>query len=202
MIINMNGNFTEIHCEEQLFENLKLEKEIIKDCKFSDCEFVNCTFDGCTLQGTVLLGCRFKKCSIINLAVSSSHMSHGEFFSCSFVGINWGDLMPTGKFARPISSFQDCRFKFNTFNGIPLMKFDFSNSVIVDTMFADCTMAESNFSGCDLERTEFFQCDLKKANFRNARGYQIDITSCKVKGAAFSFPEAINLLNVLGVKID
>ena len=54
----------------------------------------------------------------------------------------------------------------------------------------------------ELEETEFLESNLQKADFRNATEYKIDIMTCNLKGARFSFPEAINLLNVLKVKID
>lgn len=83
-----------------------------------------------------------------------------------------------------------------------LKKFHFAGCELTDSMFADCSLNESCFRTCRLDRTEFYKCDLRKADFREAQGYKIDITNCKVKGAFFSFPEVINLLNILEIKID
>ena len=83
-----------------------------------------------------------------------------------------------------------------------LKKFDFSENEIVESLFTECELGESKFKSCNLEKTEFLKSDLRKADFRDASGYEVDIKSCKIKGARFSFPEAINLLNVLEIKID
>lgn len=69
-------------------------------------------------------------------------------------------------------------------------------------MFAKANLSGSSFYGCDLSDTEFFQCDLRKSDFRQASGYKVDVLSCQVKGAKFSYPEAINLLHYLGISVE
>ena len=82
------------------------------------------------------------------------------------------------------------------------MHFDFSSNTIQESVFDECNLRESNFKGCRLERTQYINCDIRKADFRETNGYQIDIKTNKLENARFSFPEAINLLNCLGIKID
>ena len=72
-------------------------------------------------------------------------------------------------------------------------KFDFSGSSITGSMFAKANLSGSSFYGCDLSDTEFFQ---------QASGYKVDVLSCQVKGAKFSYPEAINLLHYLGISVE
>ena len=82
------------------------------------------------------------------------------------------------------------------------IKFNFSDNVIIESFFADCNLSESKLYKCKLDSTEFFKCNLSKADFREATGYIIDIKTNKFKGAKFSFPEVVNLLNGLEIIID
>lgn len=81
-------------------------------------------------------------------------------------------------------------------------KFDFSGSSITDSTFAKADLSGGSFHGYDLTDTEFFPCDLRRSDFRQASGYKVDIMSCQVKGAKFSYPEAINLLHYLGILVE
>lgn len=189
--------------ENETFESLKLIGEEFADYRFSDCTFLNCEFEDISLFGCVFSGCAFKNCLVTRLkATGCSQIKYCEFTDCGLTGINWSTLLPEGRFADPIEKFQNCRLKYCTFMGINFRKFSFAGNDIYDSMFAECPLAESKFKACKLERTEFFKCDLQKSDFRDAVGYQIDITSCKVKNARFSYPEVVNLLGALGVKIE
>lgn len=193
----------ELYYESERFENLKFTGEDFKDCRFADCEFVRCTFEDCSLTGCSLTGCSFDHCMIAGLRASEySQLQYAEFRGCSLVGIHWHELLPSARFVDPVRSLQDCRMKYNTFSHMNLKKFRFTGNELTDSMFADCDLNESSFRTCRLDRTEFFKCDLRMADFRDALGYKIDITNCKVKGAVFSFPEVVNLLKVLEIKID
>ena len=81
-------------------------------------------------------------------------------------------------------------------------KFNFSTNDIVDSTFSDCRLSCASFKGCNLKFTEFLRTDITGADFTGASGYQVEITTCRMKGARFSFPEAMNLLNGLGVEIE
>ena len=48
----------------------------------------------------------------------------------------------------------------------------------------------------------FAGCDLRKADFRGARGYQVQLRSNLLKAARFSLPEALRLLEELEIRID
>ena len=80
--------------------------------------------------------------------------------------------------------------------------FDFSNGIIIESTFSQCSLKKSNFSHCKLDNTEFFSCDISEGDFREASGYKIDVSGNKMKGAKFTFPEVCNLLTGLGIKIE
>lgn len=160
------------HC---VFENSKVSK-----CRFTDCVFSNCRITTPTIEYTVMTGSRFEQCRLF--------------------GINWSQL--SGGYIRPIDCFDRCQLKYNHFLGMEFSRFEFSDSDILASMFADCNLSDSHFRHCKLDETEFFRCDLTNADFREASGYRVDLSNCKLQGAAFSFPEVVNLLGGLGIVIE
>lgn len=193
---------SEKYNEDQKFEQIKLKDEILEDMEFVDCEFVDCALENCKLIRCTFSNCKFYKCKSVNLQTEYSQIKNAEFSECHLVGLHWSELAPVGKFAEPISKIEDCCLKYNTFTEMDFRKFDFSGSEVSGSTFSDCGLVESNFKQCGLDGTEFLRCDIRKADFREASGYQIDIMSNKMKGARFSFPEVVSLLNVLEIKID
>lgn len=193
----------ENYYEEQIIKDQKYQNITKEQSKFIDCTFENCSFEDCTITGCVFVNCKFYKCSIISLTSKHSEMKNASFHKCNLIGIHcWNDLLPAGKFAHSIEKLESCCLKYNSFIEMPFHKFDFSGNIIQESAFEECDLQESNFRDCRLEATQFFRCDIRKADFRDAKGYVIDIPSNKLKQARFSFPEVTSLLASLEIKID
>lgn len=192
----------ERYYENHKFENIKMDGELLENYEFIECEFENCIFEECVIQNCMFIGCRFSNCNIISIRAEYSQMKYSEFAKCNLIGINWHDLLPAGRIIEPVQKLTDCFLKYNSFINMSFMKFKFCGNVIQDSTFDECNIRESNFKGCRLEATQFSKCDMRKADFREAIGYLIDIYSNKMKEAKFSFPEVVNLLSGLGIKID
>lgn len=191
-----------MYYENELFENLRINGESFEEAEFVDCEFVKCVFENCTLYKCSFNNCRFTECQIISLKTKYSQIEYMEFFDCSLVGVYWYELIPSGRIFEPISKISNCFLKYNTFTDLSFMKFDFSGNVLQECTFDKCNLKESKFTACQLGETQYTNCDMRKADFRDATSFQIDIHNNKLKDAKFSFPEVINLLNSLGIKID
>lgn len=193
----------ENYYEEQIIKDQKYQNITKEQSKFIDCTFENCSFEDCTITGCVFVNCKFYKCSIISLTSKHSEMKNASFHKCNLIGIHcWNELLPAGKFAHSIEKLESCCLKYNSFIEMPFRKFDFSGNIIQESAFEECDLQESNFRDCRLEATQFFRCDIRKADFRDAKGYVIDIPSNKLKQARFSFPEVTSLLASLEIKID
>ena len=102
----------------------------------------------------------------------------------------------------PIQKLNKCYLKYNNFENMNFKKFDFIQSSILESVFENCNLAESNFKNCELKNTEFSGCDLRKSDFRKATGYNINLATNRIKGARFSYPEVINLLNPFEIVIE
>lgn len=187
--------------ENKIFQNITLTEEEVAGTEFTACTFENCILESCTMTECKWIDCSFVGCRIINPVTERSTMMDCTFVRCSLVGVNWSTLLGGG-YLIPIAALDDCQLKYNHFVEINFAKFDFSGNTIAASLFADCNLAESKFLECKLERTEFFRCNLGKADFRNATGYVADLATNTLKGARFSFPEVVNLLQGTGIVID
>lgn len=188
--------------EGEIFENITLSEETLRGYEFVDCRFINCSIEKCTLIRCSFSECRFLSCSLTEVNSEHSQVKFLELEKCVLVGINWSVWKPMGGFGTALSKVTECKLKYNTFTEMALPKFDFSGSSIAGSMFAKVDLTGSSFRGCELSDTEFFQCELCKADFRGASGYKVDVLSCKVKDAKFSYPEVIDLLYYLGIQVE
>lgn len=197
----MNLEAGNSYSEQITFQDVILEGETVSDREFTGCRFQNCVLERCKFIRCRFSDCVFSCCRVSELEFKDTILLDCEFEQCHLTGINWS-LLVGGGFMFPIALMKQCHLKYNYFTEMNFLKFNFSQNEILSSLFADCNLSESSFKGCGLEKTEFFRCNMTKADFRESTGYQIDLESCKLKKARFSFPEALNLLNGLGILID
>lgn len=188
--------------ENERFSLLNLLGGEYSDIRFVDCEFRNCTFSELKLNNVHFSDCAFACCHAASLEFKNSSFTDTLLSDCRIYGINWGELMAAGAFSEPIREMSGCKIRGGIFEKMSLRKFKFKTNSLLECLFAECDLRESSFINCDLDKTEFLKCDLRNTNFRGARGYAPDIFSCKMKGAAFSSPEALSLLRALEIELD
>lgn len=191
-----------IFYEGRTFENMNFPKGKLSDTTFEACVFKNCVFDECEFLNVDFDECVFTGCRIANIKPQKCKMKAVRFEKCSLVGINWKLMEYENNFCRTFESVIGCSFKYNTFSDMNLTNTDFSACDIKESIFAQCRLQESSFNGCRLDNTEFFKCDLRKCDFRGASGYVMDVMNNTLKGARFSFPEVVSLLDSLEIEID
>lgn len=189
--------------EGESFSGLVFREEYMAGRHFAHCTFTDCIVEDCELHDCRFSDCRFVRCRISGLKMQDVECVSADFEKCSLSGIQWAVLQPPRmRFSLPFRAFRSCQLRYNVFAGMKLDRFDFSDCAIVGSMFSQCSLGEADFRRCALEETEFFQSDLSRADFRDATGYQADIMTCRLKDAQFSFPEVMNLLSGLGIKVD
>lgn len=182
----------------QTFSEIVKERTSITDCEFIGCIFDNCKFTDCSFIDCTFSECKFKSSSLTNLQIKNAGMLFSVFEECNLIGIDWMKFQ-SGAVAFPIQSFEKCFLKYNHFEQMNFRKFNFLKSSITGSSFINCNLNESNFNGCNLHDTEFSGCDLRKSDFCQASGYSINPTENRIKGAKFSLPEAVRLLNSFGI---
>lgn len=185
--------------EHQIIRDINLNKDRFENTEFVGCRFENCEIENAQIAFCKFTDCTFLKCRIINPTFHHCTMTSCEFIECRLFGLNWKEV--DSGFVPPIAQLKKCQIKYNNFVECNYPKFLFEDNDILESLFADCNLMHSCFCRCHLHKTEFFRCDLRGSSFEEADGYIVDISTCKLKGAVFSFPEVTNLLSGLGIVI-
>ncbi len=183
------------------FADILKDHDKIVDCEFIDCIFEKCKFADCTFINCIFSECSFLDCGFTNIQSKETNMLLSTFINCNIIGVCWANFQ-SGSFSSPIYKFDKCYLKYNDFEKLSFKKFDFLQSSLIDCFFVNCDLSESNFKSCNLHNTEFSDCDLRKSDLREARGYNINLLSNRIKGAKFSYPDVINLLEPFDIKIE
>ncbi|MBU1867316.1 MAG: pentapeptide repeat-containing protein, partial [Candidatus Margulisbacteria bacterium] len=140
----------------------------------------------------------FTGCNLANIKVDGCGFRSVNFNGCKLIGIVF---IKINKLLLDWS-FQKCKIALCNFSGLDIKHSRFGECVIQGSDFVNADLRESDFSGCDLQNSTFRKANLEKANFTGAWNYYIDPTQNKVKGARFSYPEALSLLTSFGIKIE
>ena len=188
--------------EGERIEGLSVVGESWEDRVYLDCTFTDCCFSEAEFRRVTMRDCKMIRCRLENLHGRESSMQRMEFDGCFFSGIQWHEFLSGNRYAELLSALANVSMRYCTFSQMKFPRFDFSGTRFVESMFAECDLSAASFRGTALDRTEFFRCDLTNADFRDAAGYRVDVPTCRVKGARFSFPEAVSLLGSLGIKVD
>ena len=98
--------------------------------------------------------------------------------------------------------YEESPFRYNDFSGMALNGFDWTGAELQQCTFDDTRLAGASFYGVRLGGTRFTRCDLQKADLRTAEEYAIDLETNKLKGARFSFPDVVRLLDGTGIVIE
>jgi uncharacterized protein YjbI with pentapeptide repeats len=170
-----------------------LPKGEYEGCLFSNCDFsnadlaerkfINCRFTGCNLSlarivKTVFQDVIFKDCKMLGL----------RFDQCSHFGLSFG--------------FENCILNHASFYGVKIKGTQFRNTHLQEADFTDSDLSGVVFENCDLSRAIFENTNLVKADFSSAYNYSLDPEQNEIKGAFFTLPEVIGLLDKYNIRID
>ena len=187
--------------EDKIVSGLCLSGSRICDVEYIGCTFNGCVFAECRLVDSAFYDCAFVNCQIISPVFDNSLVNLADFVNARLVGMRWDDACGLGKKSRPIKSLSNCVLDTCVASGMNFLRLDFSGSAIRNTVFSDCDLSGCSFAGSDLSNTSFTGCSLKNADFSKSKGFRIDIRSNALRGARFSMPEAVSLLDGLGVVV-
>ena len=122
------------------------------------------------------------------------------FERCRMQGVDW--RAPKGAGLGNQLRFDGCFLRYGVFMAAHLPRVKFANSDLRETEFSDADLTGASFAGCDLSGARFHNARLTEADFRGAQGYDLDVTTKLIKGATFSMPEAVRLLNGLDITVE
>ncbi|MDO4467560.1 MAG: pentapeptide repeat-containing protein [Bacillota bacterium] len=188
------------YVENQEFINKKITK--LENIQFIDCIFENCSFERCEIKNTQFFECTIKNSRMVQINFIHSQMRNCSFSKCECIGVSFGNVVPLGSVN---TVFQECKnsfFKYCIFQGMNMNKFQGITNVFEQCSFHHCELKQANFNGCLLRNSDFQQSNIMKADFRESYGYMIDPRNNQIKGAMFSIPEVLHLLDEFQIKLD
>lgn len=168
---------------------------------FEDCEFVDCQFSESTFRRCQFIDCRFVRCNLSLLKVPLCQFNGVEFVECKLVGIDWTYATWSRlAFAAPLS-FTLCILNDSSFMGLSLDEVTMQACKAHDVDFREGSFNQANFRDTDFSHSLFGRTQLLGADFSQASHYDIDIFNNKIKGAKFSYDQAIRLLHALEIEL-
>jgi len=186
--------FSELEKKDICIEGALFEDCIFEYCSFDNLQLRNCSFSGCNFIGTRFSGLSFERTQAIG----------NDFERCTLIGVDWSLISDERKRAMnllPFDRLLKCTLRHCVFYGLDLTKADLSESDLAGSYFDDCILRDARFCESELIKTSFAHCDLSGADFTHAKNYFFSLETNRVKGARFTLPEAIELLNALGIVI-
>jgi fluoroquinolone resistance protein len=184
----------EYHREE--FNQVSLSKMPIARSDFQSCQFTRCDLSQLVISECRFDDCTFQSCDLSLIKPQDTNFRNCHFVGCKLVGINWTEAVKSFSV-----DFQDCMMHLSSFSGMNLKKIKIINCLATEVSFAETNMTEADCTMTDFSGSIFLRTNLTMADFTNARNYLIDVRTNTVTKARFSIPEAMSLLETLGIII-
>lgn len=187
------------------FKKLTVPKtQMLTGIEYNDCTFSQCVFQEVAFRDCKFHRCVFKKCDLSLAKFDGTLFTETKFEDCKLLGINW-TVSAWGKSKvaamKPVD-FTGCALNYNVFMGMSLRRVVMTKCTALDVGFEDANLSEADCRETDFAGSRFVRTDLTGADFRRARNYSISPATSKIKGAKFSLPEAMSLLDGLGIVLE
>ena len=181
---------------DETFTGLLAIEETFDELYFQNCTFIGCQFIQSSFLSCVFEDCVFERCDLSLMVVNKSSFIEVAFKDCKCVGINWTVSGP-----RLSPRFERCNVTRSSFLERKIPELHLKNCIAHEVNFSNAILPWSDFSASDFEGALFNQSDLQDSTFEDAKNYAINPSENNLKGATFSLPEALGLLNGLGIKL-
>lgn len=170
----------------------------LRGAVYEECLFRNCELAAADLQHSRFISCRFESCNLSLALISGSAFRDVNFEGCKMLGLRFDQCGGFGLDA----TFSNCILDQCVFHKVAMPKTQFRNCSVAEADLSGADLRDALFENCDLRDSDFGAADLRKADFRSARSYRLDPERTQLKGARFSVPEVLSLLDKYGLRID
>ena len=166
-------------------------------------QYEHCTFVECDISESDLRDVRFIECEFVN-----TNLSNCNLYKCSFQNVVFRECKLLGLLFERSDQLNfslrcyDCNLSHSSFFGMKLSQSVFEDSILHGVGFEEAKLVESTLVSCDLLNARFEKSDLSKCDFRDSKNYQINPEMNMIKGAQFSYPEVLALLDKYKLKIE
>lgn len=186
------------YIDEHTFKNSNYSEKPLEIAEYEYCTFNNCNFSNTKLSEIKFSECEFIDCNFSNANLTNVSFQDVKFKNCKMLGLQFDACNQFG-FA---ASFNSCQLDHSIFYKVKLNRSSFVNSQLKAVDFSEADLKKSKLIGCNLLDATFQNTILELADLTNATNYSIDPEQNKIKGAKFSLPEVVGLLDKYYIKIE
>lgn len=183
---------------DQTFKDSNYPEKKLNKGEYEYCTFNNCDFSNAKIFESRFLETKFVDCNFSNANLSQSSFQEVVFKNCKMLGLKF-DECNQFNFA---AAFEHCKLNYSSFYQMNLTRTRFNKSQLRGVDFIEANLKTTEINQCDLLDARFENTNLEKADLRNSFNYSIDPELNRVRGARFSFPEVIGLLDKFDIKIN
>ena len=185
------------YIEEKAFERIDFSEKPLAEADYDSCTFTGCNFLNSDLSGTRFIDCEFRECNLSTANLTKTSFQDTRFRDCKMLGLYFQKCNPLGF----MIGVENCQLDHSSFYKVNLILTTFLNSKLHDVDFTEAELKNAVFDNCDLLNSVFENTHLEKADFSTSFNYSIDPEINRIKGAKFSLPAVVGLLNKYGIEI-
>ncbi len=163
---------------------------------FSCCRFIKCNFSEGKFPDGNYCDVVFTNCNLSNADLSECRFTRVEFIDCKLSGTNLAGSM----FNHVV--WKNCQCRYLIFSLSRLSNVLFHSSVFRGCAMDECKPEKIWMEDCDFSETVFFRTPLKDINFSSCHIENIRITAWEVKGIIVTPFQAMDLAQILGIRIE
>ena len=188
----------EAYIIRQVFEKEDYTQQPLARGEYDGCRFESCDFSGCDLSGIVFVDCVFLACNMSMAELNRTTCRNIAFEDCKMLGMRFDNCNAFG-----ISlGFRGCILNHASFYRMKLKGTAFRNCQLREVDFSGAELGAAVFDDCDLSGANFENAVLEKADLRTAHNYSIDPEQTRIRGARFSYPAVLRLLERYGIDVS
>jgi fluoroquinolone resistance protein len=186
---------------DQQFKGLGLTGSVIPSRTFNECTFSRCVFREAVFDACIFRECAFIDCDLTFVNLAGCTFSETRFEQSRLVGINFAETTwAERRFLLPVRFIQ-CTLKNTTFIGLDMHEITMTRCLVKEGDFAEANLTGADCTHTDFSGSRFLHTNLTGADLRGASNYAIDVMNNTIKGARFSLPAAMALLDGLEIEI-
>ena len=180
------------------FENENFAGNKLKLAEYEDCSFINCDFSGSNLSRFQFMNTEFKDCNLSNVKLYDTIFQEVKMTNCKLLGLQFDTCDGLGF----LVNFDNCVLNHSVFYQMRLKKASFKNCQLQEVDFSEADLETTIITNCDLLGATFERTNLTKADLRESSNYTIDPDGNNIRGARFSLPEVLRLLDKYRIEIE
>lgn len=183
---------------QETIKNADYSNQSLEKMEYEVCIFKNCNFSNCSLKGSRFIETQFIDCNLSNADISGVSFQDVKFKACKMLGLHFDQCKPFGFSVH----FESCQLNHSVFYQLKVGQSAFVDCQLQGVDFTEADLSNVHLTNCDLLNAIFENTNLEKADFAQSFNYSINPEINKIKGAKFSLPEVIGLLDKYEIRIE